>query len=79
MLIEQIWNYLKVKIRGKKFNSKNDLFKALKEEWYNIPNDVIHNLYSSYWARCYVCVQNNGDCLNSHWEEVRQIHDSYRQ
>ena len=28
MPIEQIWNYLKVKIRGKEFNLKNDLFKA---------------------------------------------------
>ena len=76
--IEQVWNYLKVKISGRHFSSPRQIYEALQEEWNKIPNEIIHNLYTSFWARCYVCHENNGDHLNGHWKRVREVHDQYR-
>lgn len=76
--IEQIWDYIKNKVAGIKFKSTDQLFNQIKREWDLIPDNIIHNCYSSFLARCKVCVQINGDCLNGHWRKVKQVHNSYR-
>lgn len=76
--IEQIWDYLKSKIAGDNITNSNELFDRIQLEWNMIPNAVIHNIYSSFLARCITCVRINGDNLNGHWREVRKVHDSYR-
>ena len=50
----------------------------ISKEWNDIPNEVLHSIYSSFNARLRVCSQNNGESLNGHWKNVHQIHNSYR-
>ena len=76
--IEQVWGYLKNRLAGQKFKDEESLFAALQHEWKSIPDDILHNFHSSFWARCYVCKQLNGDSLNGHWKMVTQIHNQYR-
>ena len=76
--IEQLWDYLKERIKGEKFNSEDQLFQRLEREWSNIPNEIIHNCYSSFKARCIICERLNGENLNGHWNEVKKEHDLYR-
>lgn len=76
--IEQLWNYLKRKLAGVNFNSKDELFERLSKEWDDIPAEIIKNHYTSFQARCTVCINNNGNNLNGHWKEVKKVHDSYR-
>ena len=71
--IEQLWNYLKRKLVGVQFESKEELYEKLSEEWENIPSEIIENHYSSFIARCSVCIDNNGNCLNGHWNEVSKV------
>lgn len=76
--IEQIWDYLKRKIRGIRFTNAIELFNRLQIEWDLISDEVIHNCHSSFLARCRVCAEINGANLNGHWNKVKRIHDSYR-
>ena len=76
--IEQLWDYLKQRIKGRNFTSGEELFDALFHEWNSIPDEVIHNCYSSFKARCEVCVKINGQCLNGHWTDMHSYHDAYR-
>ena len=75
--IERVWNYLKIKIKGKRFSSEDELFQTLVQEWNSIPNDVIQNFWESHLARCIVCKEIGGQCLNGHWKRVREVHQSY--
>ena len=47
--------YIKKKLAGRHFKSKEELFEAIKNEWLNIPNEKLHNYYSFFLARCYLC------------------------
>lgn len=76
--IEQLWHFLKGKLAGVKFKDQDELFDRLVKEWNDIPTSVINNIYSSFQARCIVCMNHNGECLNGLWKEVKKIHDSYR-
>ena len=76
--IEQVWDYMKNDISGIKFESKDQLFYSLNRSWNNIPAEKIHNIYSSFLARCIVCHNINGNSLNGHWKEVKVVHNQYR-
>ena len=76
--IEQIWAYIKNRLAGRNFQNRDELFDAILFEWNAIPNYVIHNIYQSFWARCIVCINHNGECLNGHWNEVKKNHNTYR-
>lgn len=76
--IEQIWSYIKKRLAGKQFNDSDNLFSAIEYEWNNIPNDIIHNFYSSFYARLVVCKEIGGQCLNGHWIKVKKAHNEYR-
>lgn len=76
--IENLWNYLKDKLKDIKFNNFDELFARLKQEWDSITPEMIHNFYSSFLARTIVCSRYNGDSLNTHKTEVKHEHDKYR-
>ena len=76
--IEQLWGYLKSQIKGMCFNSKEELFNKLSELWDSIPNEIIHNYYSSFKARLQACLQHQGACLNGKWADVHKYHAQYR-
>lgn len=77
--IEQVWSYIKQKLRGVDFQTEDELFERLKQEWHNVPNSMIHNFWESYYARAKVCNDLNGQSLNTHWKEVHDYHNTYRQ
>lgn len=58
--IEQIWAYLKAKLRGQTFASDDELFIKIREEWRNMPNSLVHNFWESYYARAKICKDLNG-------------------
>ena len=76
--IEQVWDYIKNKSKGKNFLCENDLFSFLLKEWMEIPDHVVHNFYTSFLARCKVCAAYHGEHLNGHWKDVKKVHDTYR-
>ena len=76
--IEQVWAYIKKRLSGKRFQNKVELFQAIKNEWQNIPIEKLHNYYSSFLARCYICRKYNGENLNGKWKEIKEVRGSYR-
>ena len=77
-LIEQVWEYMKKKISGRKFQNERELFHNLSQIWNKIPNEMLNNYTSSFWARCKVSEKYQGESINRKWKEVKEIHDSYR-
>lgn len=75
--IEQVWDYMKSRISGYWFDSKEQLF-FLRRIWLAIPKQKIHNYYSSFLARCIVCNEIGVNSLNGHWRQVKIQHDKYR-
>ena len=76
--IEQVWSYLKKKVNYRLYDSETEYFKAIQTCWNQIPNDIVHNFYSSFLARCNICSKIQGESLNGHWKEVREFHNQYR-
>jgi hypothetical protein len=72
--IEQVWAYIKRKLKGRRFANADELFAALSQEWEAIPQEMIDDFCSSFRARCQVCVNHGGQSLNRHWGEVHAIH-----
>jgi len=44
-LIEDVWNELKFRLRGKAYNNKEKLWKDIQREWKLISKEFIRNLY----------------------------------
>ena len=76
--IEQVWDLMKSKLSGRKFTNSDSLYNALSLVWSSISEDIIHNYYTSFLARCQTCLEINGECLNGHWGKVHEKHESYR-
>jgi hypothetical protein len=74
--IEMMWAIVKRRLRGRRFRNADELFAAIKAEWEAIPQATIDNLCSSFKARCQVCKNLGGECLNGHWKEVHRLHHS---
>jgi hypothetical protein len=67
---DQVWIYVKHRLRGRKFDTGNTLFAALEAEWNMIPDFVIENFVSSFHAGCVVCYRIEAESLSGHWNEV---------
>lgn len=76
--IEQVWSYIKKRLAGQRFDDPDQLFDAIEQEWLAIPDEIIHNIYSSFYARLVVCREIGGQSLNGHWTRVKQVHNQYR-
>ena len=59
-LIEDVWNEIKFRLRGKAFQDKEKLWKEIKKEWKNISNSFIKNLYQSLLRRIEVIEKAKG-------------------
>lgn len=55
-LIKQVWGYIKKRLESKYFDNIDQLFNAIKNEWDQILNEIIHYINSSFIARCQVCL-----------------------
>jgi transposase len=62
--IEQVWIYIKKRLKGRVYTSPIDLFDAISEEWTKVLQDVIKNLWDSFRARCEVCAKYHAECFN---------------
>ena len=71
---EHLWSFIKKMLKGKRFNSKEDLIAAVRESWHRIPIDLINYLISSWTARLIICERICGACLNGHWGDVHMEH-----
>ncbi len=60
--IANLWSIIKreVYVCGKQYNSKDELWNAVKDAANNVSKDVIRNLTSSVDKRLLSLVQNNG-------------------
>jgi transposase len=72
--IEQIWAYMKNRLKGRRFGTEDQLYNALVEEWTNLSPDMVRNFTSSFHARCKVCYDIKGESLNGHWAQVHKEH-----
>lgn len=45
---------------------------------FEIPDNIIHNIYSSFYARLVVLKEIGGVCLNGHWTRVKEVNNQYR-
>jgi hypothetical protein len=58
--IENLWDYVDRKIRERIFSKTTELFAAIKEEWANIPLNVIMRYVDSMPARCKAVIAAKG-------------------
>ncbi|GFW24975.1 transposable element Tcb2 transposase [Trichonephila clavipes] len=58
--IEHLWDYLDRQIRKQEIKTKNDLKKALLEEWQKIPSSVTQNLVKSVPSRLRAVIKAKG-------------------
>ena len=59
-IIENLWSVLKLKVRQRNVNCKDDLWTIIREEFYGIHNDVVIHLYESITKRLRKVVQVKG-------------------
>lgn len=59
--IENLWEYVDRKLREKNYSKTTELFKALNEEWTNIPLDYVIRLVDSMQSRCRAVIASRGN------------------
>jgi hypothetical protein len=72
--IEQMWELVKRKLKGRTFANADALFEAMARAWIETSQQEIDNLCSSFQARCEICAKCRGASLNGRWTEVRRVH-----
>lgn len=59
-IIENIWGKIKYEMRGKIFDSTDDLWEEVNHQWTQIPNEFIHRLYASMPTRINAVIEAQG-------------------
>lgn len=59
--IENLWAIVKRNVQMRQPQNIGDLERFMKEEWSNIPQDIIKNLVRSMKERCKLIIENNGE------------------
>lgn len=59
--IENVWGYIKCKLRGKKVFSEKQLVKHIRAIWRSLPQDYAIKLVESMPTRCQAIINNAGD------------------
>lgn len=58
--IEHLWEELSRRVKVQNYSNKDTLYEALKNEWYNIPMNLLHKLIDSMPARCAAVIKAKG-------------------
>jgi hypothetical protein len=74
-----VWPYVKRKLRELNPEELKDaaaLFSACDKIFQDMQKkeDLLPRLTGSLIARCKVCVELKGQCLNGHWKKVHDMH-----
>ena len=72
--VEMMWALCKAKVDITGVKDKRGLFAAVEKVWYEIPDEAIDNMASSFEARLRAVISLCGDSLNGHWVYVHKIH-----
>ena len=59
-IIENLWNFMKQKIREKHSTTVKELIRQVFETFLAIPDDYFHRLYRSIPSRVNTVLKNNG-------------------
>jgi len=59
-LIEHVWSYLETRIRSRPIHNKEDLKKALREEWEKIPASYLASLVDYMPRRLQAVIESKG-------------------
>jgi hypothetical protein len=73
--IEHAWADMKRALKGRFFANEDELFAAVSEAWEGLSMGRINKLYASFLARCQVCIELGGACLNGHWGRVTEVRE----
>jgi hypothetical protein len=68
-----MWAHVKAKLRGQRFRDADELFAAVSAAWDSIDMGLVNDLVRSFRARCRVCVEVDGQCLNRFWDRVTEV------
>lgn len=61
--IENVWAFMKARIRERNITTKAGLIRAIKEEWANLTIEYAQVLAQSCPRRCHAVMANNGDWI----------------
>jgi transposase len=64
--IEVLWSIIRRKLKGRTFQSDDELFTTIKIAWNAIPEAEIDKHVGSFRAWCQVCLEIEGECLTQH-------------
>lgn len=58
--IENLWSELDRRLKDRKTNTKEDLFRVIEEGWNNLPKEYLKTLVESMPRRIEACIKNKG-------------------
>ena len=59
--IENVWSYMKMKLKGKPVYTVKQLSFQIKKIWRSLPKEYVENLVESMEKRCHAIISNGGD------------------
>ena len=59
--IENVWSYMKMKLKGKPVYTVEQLSFQIKKIWRSLPKKYADNLVESMEKRCHAIINNGGD------------------
>lgn len=59
-LIENVWGRLKYELRGRKFETQDDLWDEIERLWHQVPLEFVRSLYNSIERRISAVIKSKG-------------------